>query len=953
MTKTTTLLFLLVPLFLVAQNKKPLDHSVYDQWESFGEKLVSNDGRYVVYAINPQEGDGRLIIQETSGKKVAEIARGYNAVITDDNKYVVYKIKPWFKETREARIRKKKADEMPKDSLGLLKLGENTSKLYPRVKTFKIPENASGWMAFSYEKPTERDKKDSSSLAKDGHAGTNLRDADEPATTDKKKDEGSDLVLKNLETGEEKTIGNVTEYFFSKKGKAILYETAAPRKDSNSKPSVYLMDLPGQNAKVISMGFNDAKGYTLDDEGKQVAFVAERDSAGKALQKFYKLWYYKAGSDSAIHLADRMTAGVKKGWSISENGTLSFSKSGKRLMFGTAPIMAPKDTTIADIDKVDLDIWNYKDDYLQPQQLKNREVEEKRSFTAMWDWDKKQVVQLANEWINPIYATNEGDGDHFYGASDSGLRAAMQWQGFTVKKIFHIDPATGWANEIKNEFKGNIYPSYTGKYLLMYDDRQKQYFVYNASTKKISPVAKQIKTPLYDEENDVPDDPNPYGIVKWMEDDRAVLINDRYDVWQVDPENKIEPLCITGGVGRKSKTRYRVVNLDREEKFLRFSQTLYFELLDEKDKSGGIAKLPLGKKGLPEIIYKAPVNVANIIKAKAADVIVYSRETFEEPTALYTLTVQTGAQSATPQIQPKLLAKSNPQQSGYLWGTSELFTWKAYTGKLTEGVLYKPENFDPKKTYPMLVYFYERSNQTLHNYIAPAPTPSRLNIPFFVSRGYVVFVPDIWYKTGYPGQSAYDHIVSGTRALIKKGFIDSTKIGLQGQSWGGYQIAYLITRTNLYAAAWAGAPVANMTSAYGGMRWGTGLNRQFQYEKTQSRIGATLWEKPELYIQNSPLFQLPKVKTPLVIMANDADDAVPWYQGIELFTGLKRLGKPVWLLNYNGEAHNLVERKNRKDISIREQQFFDWLLKGEKPARWIVGGVPAVMKGRDLGLSNE
>jgi dipeptidyl aminopeptidase/acylaminoacyl peptidase len=214
----------------------------------------------------------------------------------------------------------------------------------------------------------------------------------------------------------------------------------------------------------------------------------------------------------------------------------------------------------------------------------------------------------------------------------------------------------------------------------------------------------------------------------------------------------------------------------------------------------------------------------------------------------------------------------------------------------------------------------------------------------------VVFVPDIHYKTGYPGKSAYDYVVSGARAMVKKGGIDSTKIGVQGQSWGGYQLTYLITRTKLFAAAWAGAPVANMTSAYGGIRWESGLNRQFQYEKSQSRIGATLWEKQNLYIENSPLFYVPRIITPLVIMSNDADGAVPWYQGIEMFTAMRRLGKKVWLLNYNGEAHNLVQRKNRKDISIREQQFFDWLLKGEKPPAWITNGVPAVDKGITLGL---
>jgi dipeptidyl aminopeptidase/acylaminoacyl peptidase len=241
-------------------------------------------------------------------------------------------------------------------------------------------------------------------------------------------------------------------------------------------------------------------------------------------------------------------------------------------------------------------------------------------------------------------------------------------------------------------------------------------------------------------------------------------------------------------------------------------------------------------------------------------------------------------------------------------------------------------------------------SDSLNTYIPPAPTRSRINISFFVSRGYIVFASDIRYTIGHQAKSTYDYIVSGAKALTKYKWIDAKNMGIQGQSWGGIQVAQLITMTDIFKAAWAGAPVANMTSAYGGIRWESGLNRQFQYEKTQSRIGATLWEKPELYMENSPLFHLPKVKTPLVIMANDADGAVPWYQGIELFTAMRRLGKKVWMLNYNGEAHNLVERKNRKDIQIRQQQYFDWLLKGEKPAKWITEGVPAVKKGKDWGL---
>ena len=189
--------------------------------------------------------------------------------------------------------------------------------------------------------------------------------------------------------------------------------------------------------------------------------------------------------------------------------------------------------------------------------------------------------------------------------------------------------------------------------------------------------------------------------------------------------------------------------------------------------------------------------------------------------------------------------------------------------------------------------------------------------------------------------------------MAKMSWVDSTKMAIQGQSWGGYQVAYLVTRTKMFAAAGAGAPVANMTSAYGGIRWGTGLNRQFQYERSQTRIGATLWQRQDLYIKNSPLFRADKITTPLLIMHNDKDGAVPWYQGIELFTAMRRLGKKVWLLQYNDEDHNLVDRRNRKDLSIRLAQFFDHYLKGAPAARWIREGVPATLKGIEWGTEVE
>ncbi len=965
----TLLLFITLTTFA---QKKPLDHSVYDAWQSIGEKLISNDGKFVVYAINPQEGDGSLIIQQSDGKKLVEIERGYAAKITEDNQFVICKIKPTVAQTRNAKIQKKKADELPKDSLAIIEIKSLKVERVARIKNFKLPEKSSYFVAYLSEKniPDTKPKAELDSLTKiknvqtivdslskvadslrnkllevqtKGIAVLQNKKEIKPATKtpDETIDEGTELTILNLQTHQKQSFKLVNDYAVSKTGNNIVIKTTKKNNDTLSKASIIKYDVFKSKTDTLLKGLNDAKSFVFDEEGNQLAFVAERDSSTKALQKFYKLYYYKPGSDSAKLIAYRNTKGLPKNWTVAEFATINFSKSGKNLFFGTAPILPPKDTTLPDFERVNVDVWNYKDDDLMTVQLYNLDRELKRNFVARFDFDKNEIIQLGNEKLERVMQTLEGDGNVFYSLSDYGKRVERQWQGYTLNEVYSVDPLNGSTSLITKDFRGNTVASYTGKYLLLYNEKQKKYLVYDNSTKQLNAVAKDIPYKLYDEEFDMPDDPNAYGIIKWLKDDKAVFIYDRYDVWMVDPEGKSPSLNLTNG--RKNKNQYRYVNVDAEEKYISPDQKLVFKLYNENDKSTAITTYDLKLKKFDAAIQTVQANINSIIKAKNESTFAFTKETYQHSPDMFVMNNQSTLQ----------LSHINPQQNNYTWGTAELFKWKAYTGKETEGILYKPENFDATKKYPMIVYFYERNNNTLFNYLPPSPTPSRLNISFFVSRGYVVFVPDIWYTNGHPGKNAYDHIVSGTRALIKKGFIDSTKLGLQGQSWGGYQTAILITQTNLFAAAWAGAPVVNMFSAYGGIRWESGLNRQFQYEHTQSRIGGTPWEKKDLYIENSPLFHLPKVKTPLVIMSNDADGAVPWYQGIEFFTDMRRLNKPVWLLNYNGEAHNLVERRNRKDISVREQQFFDWLLKGDKPAKWITDGVPAILKGRDWGLKVE
>ncbi|UYQ91307.1 prolyl oligopeptidase family serine peptidase [Chitinophaga horti] len=941
--RRSAVLLLLTPAYTYAQQpgKKPLDHTVYDGWQSIGAKTISNDGKWVAYVIQPQEGDATLVVTDSKGTRKLEVPRGITPSVTEDSKYVLFTIKPLYKDTRQARIKKKKPDEMPRDTMAYVQLGSHEIIRIPQVKTFKTPEKGAGVIAYTLEKPKADTSAKKRELKGQPHYDSFL-DADDDKPGSDKPTDGSTLVIWNYAKKTIDTVKNVTDFTFSKPGNKLLLVTKPDKKDSLAKPSVMLWDIASRKTDILNRGAGNYKFFTFDEEGRQVAYLAERDSA-KAIQKSHKLYYYAPGADSAVIVADNNSKGIPAKWGVSENGSLSFSKDGKKLFFGTSPVAPPKDTNIVDFEVAKVDVWHYQDDYLQTQQLKTLDRDLKKSFTAVYYPATKQLVQLADRKMDFLIFPDNNNGPYALGYSDYDQRIALQWTGKTLKTLYLVNTVTGERKVIKDKLIGlqNISPE--GKFINWFDLEKSQHFAYEVATGVTREITTAIPTKLADEENDVPDFAGSYGAPTWLEGDKYLYVNDRYDIWQVDPQGKEAPVMITGGYGRKTRTVLRYVKLDKEEKFIRPKQSLLLSAYNDSTKYGGYFSLKLGDKKGPQQIALGPYGYLGIEKAVNADMFLFQRMNYVESPDVY------AGKNIASAVK---LSAINPQQKEYNWGTAELFKWTTFSGKQTEGILYKPEDFDPSKKYPVLFYFYEKLTDGLYGYQPPAPTPSRLNISFFVSRGYLVLAPDISYEIGHPGESAYDYIVSGAEALTKNPWADKANMGIQGQSWGGYQVAYLVTRTNMFKAAWAGAPVANMTSAYGGIRWESGMNRQFQYEHTQSRIGATLWEKPELYIENSPLFHLPKVNTPMVIMANDADGAVPWYQGIELFTGLRRLGKPVWMLNYNNEAHNLVQRQNRKDIQVREQQFFDHMLKGAPAAQWIKYGLPATDKGRNWGFEN-
>ncbi len=940
MNKRFFLLFWLITSFAYAQ-KKPLDRSVYDTWESVGQKALSDNGVWASYAVLQQEGNATLNFYNIKDAQKISFQRGTNAQFSNDSKFAAFLIKPLYSALREAKIKKKKPDAMPKDSLAILDLQTKSVVKIATVKSFKMPEEGSDMIAYLMEKPdtaklkTEpKQQKEDSQLLPDDADG-------------KKKEEGSDLIVKNLLTGTQNTYKFVTDYEFSKDGKQLVFTSIGSKKDKAAPLGVFILNTEKNTLKTLVNGKGLFKNFTFDDDGEHLAFLGEQ-SPEKQEIKDYNVYFNSLSLDTAQVLVDYDMPGLPQKWTVSSDGKLTFSEDGKKLFFGIAPIKIAKDTTLIDFEHAKVDVWNYKDDYLQPMQLKNLDKETKRSYLSVIDVysaDPK-IIPLTDVKLPQANIIDDGNSPYVLASTDFGRRISAQWAGGTLTDYYLVNTENGQKKKIIDTLEGDAIASPGGNYVLYFEQNTGNWITYNIATGTKTNLTKGMAIKFTDEENDVPNLPNSYGFATWTEDDKAVLIYDRYDIWSFQPDGKSLPKNITNGFGRANKITFRYEKTTplterRKDNTVKPNETIWLSAFNNATKEAGFYTIKVNAAKNPDLVIMSKANFSNLVKAKDADEYIFDKNSFVESPNIY---VTSDFKSETK------LSNTNPQQQNYNWGTTELVKWTTPKGHSSEGILYKPENFDASKKYPMIVYFYEKLSENLYSYQAPAPTPSRLNISFFVSNGYLVFVPDISYENGHPGASAVDYVNSGVEMLKKNSWVDGSKIGIQGQSWGGYQVAYLITKTNMYAAAWAGAPVVNMTSAYGGIRWASGMNRQFQYEKTQSRIGATLWEKPELYIENSPLFSLPKVTTPVVIMANDGDGAVPWYQGIEMFTDLRRLGKKVWLLNYNGEEHNLVQRQNRKDIQIREQQFFDYYLKGEKAPVWMVGGIPATEKGRTWGF---
>lgn len=948
----TLCLFSLVTSSLLAQTggKRALTAQDFDAWKGLQGTAISRDGKFVAYVMQAQDGDGEVFVRSTSGTTEYRVPRGYRPptpppdpsdpaatqafaalgrllrpVFSADSKFVFFNLEPEKAVILKARKDKKKPEDMPKTALGIMDLSNGKVTRVDEVKSFQVPEDGSDFVAILKEPG-----KPEPAASPSPNANSNTAAPAAPQAPAKKKDYGSTLILRRLSDGKDRTFADVLEYSFAKDAKTLLYAVSSKKEETNGAYAV----TPQTDAAPVALLSGPGKytKFTWDEKQEQAAFISDKADAAAKQPKF-SVYHWARAVSAASEVVSVKTTGFRPEFIVSEKGSLAFSYDGSRLFISNAPPPDPEPdpaNAVPDEEKVVADLWHWKDDYVQPQQKVRMIADRDRSYRAVWHIADKKFVQLADttmENVNP-----SSNGLYALGTDDRSYRIRGNYDpGFT--DYYLVNTVDGSRKPLRQGLQFGMSWSPGAKYVVFFDG--KDWNSISIPDLKVTNLTSKINIKFTREDHDSPSAAPSYGLAGWTKDDKQVLIYDRFDIWNVNADGTGAKV-LTGGIGRKEKTELRYVRLDPDERFIEPGKDMLLRAESEETRDSGFYRVRLD--GTPEKLAMDAKNFTTPVKARDASTMIVQASRFD----MFPDVLVTGGDFK----DLKKLSNGDAQRDPFIWGTSELIRYKSADGVPLQGVLIKPGNFDPKKKYPMLVYLYEKLSDTVNNF--PNPNVGQnVNTSFYASNDYVIFLPDIVYKIGYPGKSALNCVLPGVDAVAKMGFVDEKSIGIQGHSWGGYQIAYMITQTNMFTAAEAGAPVSNMTSAYGGIRWESGVNRAMQYESGQSRIGKSLQEGLPLYLENSPLFHLDRVQTPLLILHNDQDGAVPWYQGIEMYIGMRRQGKEAYLFNYNNELHGIQGRANQKDWANRMQTFFDVKLKGAPEPEWMTKGIAAKDKGKD------
>ncbi len=861
---------------------------------------ISHNGRWLAYAAWPDRGDGYGIVVSAGNDVEYRIERGANPLFSHSGNRVLFTRIPPLKE-REAGN------------------GTNTNNAAVLVNTsdgsqttFKNIRSASFSTLYEYLFIHKHHEKDTANK-----------------TDEKLKQAGSPLLVKDLGREKQVTLPFVDRWRVDSLSSLLVFTVKDTLEANNGLYYLSLSDLDSGPAVIDTTGNPRFNSFSWHERESVLAYTRaeemEKDSAETTVVCLWRTG--GSGPDPLLTQDD-----APEGYFLPFDNSLNWSNDGQRLFFGFRPrrFAASSNEQViygSVIDSLamqaDTDIWHGEDPLIKTHEKSLWGQSTRQNLVSVFHINDRRMVQLADEEIPDVIPS--ANGDFVLARTFRPHSKRITWEGW-LRDIYIINIHTGKRQLVTRELRDLTSLSPVSGYLLYFEGNH--WHALDISAGSTIKLTAGIDVPFYDETDDTPSPPSSYHLAGWLEDGESVLIYDRYDIWRANARTG-NMQNITGGTGRKDRTVFRIRKLDDRQLFQNREQ-LFLEGYNENTKVRALYSARPDRQAV-SLLRDDGVNLRFRLLSGDEKTIVFSRESYNVYPDLWV--------TGTRFRNPARVSRLGEQIDQFNWGTAGLISFNSADGIPLQGVVIKPGDYDPSKKYPVFVYYYEKFSQRLHEFNQTVIN-HRPSFGYYASNGYIVFLPDIHFKEGRPGMSAVNSLVPAVKKLIDEGIADPDAIGLHGHSWSGYQTAYVVTQTDIFRAAIAGAPVSNMTSAYGGIRWGSGLARQFQYETGQSRLGSPLYERRYLYIENSPLFYAHEINTPLLIMHGDADEAVPWEQSIELYLAMRRAGKDIIFLQYRDEPHHLRKYPNKVDYTIRMKEYFDYHLRGHEPAGWIIDGTP-------------
>ena len=895
-------------------------------WKSINFSAASVDGTWFACRLAPAEGNSEVVFKQLKGDKeykfpIGESPRGMaDIAFSEDARWAAYTVYPDFKEAKNLRKDKKKIT----GKLVLLNLATGDNKVeFDKLKRFSFSAENPGWLA-AHKLPSESQEKE------------------------KDKWSGSDLVLRELATGKEWNIGNVSEFAFDKKGNYLAWIVDALGMSGNG---IQVRDMA--TGVVTSLDSDKASYKSLNWTEKGEALGALKGKEEKGFEdKFFSLVGFTGFPVKKMEMVSydpKEDKTFPAGMTISGNRIPAFTDNLDAILFG---IVEPKKKTdskdepkeastekaaeakpepktpadeLVEEDTPDLVIWHWLDKRLQSQQQVQENQDKNFSYLSVYRIKEKKFLRLADEELRDVQAAPKQR--WAVGLDTREYELMGNLDGRRYEDVYVIDMMTG-ARKLalkKARWYFNISPE--GSHLLYYDDGQ--YHTYEMASGRSFNITKDVPASFINTEDDHNVVNPPVPPVGWVKDGIGVLLSDNWDIWNV-PVHGGKAVNLTLN-GKKDRIRHqRFFRLDPEERGVDLAKPAYLTIYGEWTKKMGIVRIEKAKPA-PQVLLWDDAGFGSLMKAKKAEVYLYTRDTYKDFPDYYVADalLQNG----------RRITEANPQQKDILWSPgSMLIDYTSKNGDKLQGALYLPANYEKSKSYPTIVYYYEKTSQGLNRYAQP--TANGFNKSVYTSLGYAVLNPDITYQVNDPGLSSVACILPAVEAAVATGVVDKNRLGCHGHSWGGYQTSFLITQTEMFKAAVAGAPLTNMISMYSSIYWNTGSANQPIFESSQGRFTGGYWENLDAYARNSPVYYADKVKTPLIILHNDKDGAVDWNQGIEYYNTLRRLKKPVVMLEYPGENHGLAKAANQRDYTVRMREFFDHYLMGKPAPKWLTDGIP-------------